>query len=83
MAVGLLVSSSGLGLWGHVMTCKTAIGTICNYLEGNLSAHGVMALRRHLDECKDCRLVLDAARRTLEIDFDRLEAIAPPNVPVA
>jgi hypothetical protein len=61
------------------MTCKTAIGTICNYLEGNLSAHGVMALRRHLEECKDCRLVLDAAQRTLEIDFDRIGASAAPH----
>ena len=51
------------------MTCKTAVGTICNYLEGNLSPHGVVALRRHLDDCKDCRLVLDAAQRTLEIRF--------------
>jgi hypothetical protein len=66
------------------MTCKTAVGTICNYLEGNLSAHGVMALRRHLEECKDCRLVLDAAQRTLEIDFDRATVLAVPHdVPVA
>ena len=65
------------------MTCKTAVGTICNYLEGNLSAHGVMALRRHLDDCKDCRLVLDAAQRTLEIDFDRSESPAvPPNASI-
>jgi predicted anti-sigma-YlaC factor YlaD len=59
------------------MTCKTAVGTMCNYLEGSLSPHGVMALRQHLDDCKDCRLVLDAAQRTLEIDFDRAEASAP------
>jgi predicted anti-sigma-YlaC factor YlaD len=65
--------------WGHAMTCKTAVGTICNYLEGNLSAHGVMALRRHLEECKDCRMVLDAAERTLEIDFDRIGASATPH----
>jgi hypothetical protein len=58
------------------MTCKTAVGTICNYLEGNLSPHGVIALRHHLDDCKDCRLVLDAAQRTLEIHFDRLGATA-------
>jgi len=60
------------------MTCKTAVGTICNYLEGNLSAHGAVALRRHLEECKDCRMVLDAARRTLEIEFDRIDPSAVP-----
>jgi predicted anti-sigma-YlaC factor YlaD len=61
------------------MTCKTAVGTICNYLEGNLSAHGVVALRRHLEECKDCRVVLDAAQRTLEIDFDRAHTSPVPH----
>jgi predicted anti-sigma-YlaC factor YlaD len=61
------------------MTCRTAVGTICNYLEGNLSAHGVMALRHHLEECKDCRMVLDAAQRTLEIDFDRAGAPTAPH----
>lgn len=61
------------------MNCKTAVGTICNYLEGNLSAQGVMALRRHLEQCKDCRLVLDAAQRTLEIDFDRTGTSALPH----
>jgi len=61
------------------MACKTAAGAICNYLEGNLSAHSVMALRGHLDQCKDCRLVLDAAERTLEIYFDRVVAPASPH----
>ena len=65
--------------WGQPMTCKTAVGTICNYLEGNLSAHGAVALRRHLEECKDCRMVLDAAQRTLEIDFDRIGPAAAPH----
>jgi predicted anti-sigma-YlaC factor YlaD len=60
------------------MTCKTAVGTMCNYLEGHLSPHGVMALRQHLDDCKDCRLVLDAAQRTLEIDFDRVDTTTVP-----
>ncbi len=53
------------------MTCRTAVGTICNYLEGTLSPQAAAALRTHLEECKNCRLVLDAAQRTLEIDFDR------------
>ena len=57
---------------------------MCTYLEGSLSPHGVMALRQHLDDCKDCRLVLDAAQRTLEIDFDRAETPALlPNVTAA
>lgn len=59
------------------MTCRTAVGTICNYLEGTLSPQVVVDLREHLETCKDCRLVLDAAQRTLEIDFDRAQNSIP------
>ena len=70
----------GISDWGHAMTCRDRQSArFVNYLEGNLSAHGVMALRRHLEECKDCSLVLDAAQRTLEIDFDRIGASATPH----
>ena len=59
------------------MTCKTAIGSICNYLEDSLSPRGVTEFLQHLDKCGDCRLVLHAAQRTLEVDFDRLAVLTP------
>ncbi len=43
---------------------------ICEYLEGKLASSVVRDLTWHLDHCKDCRMVLDAARRTLEVNFN-------------
>lgn len=80
MAVHLLnevARKSGLLRDCTAMTCRTAVGTICNYLEGTLSPQAVVDLREHLEACKDCQLVLDAAQRTLEIDFDRAESSNP------
>jgi predicted anti-sigma-YlaC factor YlaD len=53
------------------MTCKEAIRVICEYLEGRLSPSVSLAVQRHLSECRDCRMVHDAAERTLAIYFDR------------
>jgi len=52
------------------LTCKETIRFVCEYLEGKLAPSAVRDLRQHLEDCKDCRMVLDAARRTLEVDLD-------------
>ncbi len=52
------------------MTCKETMRLICEYLEGKLAPSVVRDLTWHLDRCKDCRMVLDAARRTLEVNFN-------------
>ena len=52
------------------MTCKATIRMICEYLEGRLSPPVAATMRAHLEGCTDCRLVLEAAQRTLEVYFD-------------
>ncbi len=42
---------------------------ICEYLDDRLAPSVARDVRQHLDRCKDCRVVLDAARSTLEIYF--------------
>jgi hypothetical protein len=39
-------------------------------MEGRLSFPAAMAVQCHLRRCHDCRLVHDAARRTLRAYFD-------------
>lgn len=51
------------------MSCKDTIHLICWYLEGRLSASVEDEIRRHLEACSDCHLVLDAAINTLDRYF--------------
>jgi anti-sigma factor RsiW len=51
------------------MSCKDTIHLICWYLEGKLSPAVEAEIERHLTECTDCHLVLDAANSTLDRYF--------------
>ena len=51
------------------MSCKDTIHLICWYLEGKLSAPVTVEIEKHLSNCPNCQLVLDAAKGTLEQYF--------------
>ncbi len=51
------------------MSCKDTIHLICWYLEGRLSTSVEDEIKRHLESCSDCHLVLDAAINTLDRYF--------------
>ena len=51
------------------MSCKDTIHLICWYLEGKLSPAVECEIERHLSECADCHLVLEAASSTLDRYF--------------
>ena len=52
------------------MSCRDTIHLICWYLEGRLSSAVEAEIRRHLEGCTDCRLVLEAAVNTLDRYFN-------------
>lgn len=52
------------------MSCRDTIHLICWYLEGRLSSPVEAEIRRHLETCSDCRLVLEAAVNTLDCYFN-------------
>lgn len=52
------------------MSCRDTIHLICWYLEGRLSSVVEIEIKRHLEGCADCRLVLEAAVNTLDCYFD-------------
>lgn len=60
------------------MSCRDTIHLICWYLEGRLSSVVETEIKRHLEGCSDCRLVLEAAVNTLDRYFnpDRAEGAA-------
>lgn len=51
------------------MNCKDTIHLICWYLEGRLSTSVEIEIKRHLESCSDCHMVLDAAVNTLDRYF--------------
>ncbi len=51
------------------MSCKDTIHLICWYLEGRLSPSVGEEIKRHVDACADCHLVLEAAVNTLDRYF--------------
>lgn len=52
------------------MSCRDTIHLICWYLEGRLSSAVETEIKRHLEGCSDCRLVLEAAVNTLDCYFN-------------
>jgi len=67
-----------------VLTCKDTRRLICEYLEEKLARGVAREFRQHLDLCKECFLLLEAARRVLEVEFDsRLRRRPKPKAQIA
>lgn len=69
------------------MDCRDTVHLICWYLEGKLSPSVEREIERHLNRCRDCRLVLETATKTLEQHFGTARRYTQPegtlNVPEA
>ena len=59
------------------MNCRTVVHELCSYLDGELDQVTVTELEIHLGRCKDCRLIVDTTRKTIEI-FCTSEPVALP-----
>ena len=49
------------------MTCKEVIRQVSEFLDGELEPELAEVLRRHLEHCDDCRIIVDTTRKTIEI----------------
>jgi len=47
--------------------CKTLLGTLSDYVDGELSEELCRDLESHLEECEDCRIVVDTLRKTVSL----------------
>ena len=47
--------------------CKDMLGGLSDYLDGNEQSAMCAELRRHMDGCEKCRIVVDSARRTIQL----------------
>ena len=62
------------------MNCKGVILEISNYIDGELDAPVKQELERHLQDCGDCKMVVDQTRLTVEIFCDSKPVELPTDV---
>ena len=58
--------------------CKKVVLELTSYLDGALDASVRLDLEQHLSRCKDCRLVVDTTRKTIQI-FCNSEPVPLPD----
>jgi anti-sigma factor (TIGR02949 family) len=58
------------------LDCANLLGSLSDYIDGELSPELCRELEKHLAGCQDCRVVLNTTQRT--IDLVRSPEAAPP-----
>jgi anti-sigma factor RsiW len=52
------------------LNCQDVIHDLSNYIDDDLDADLKQELESHLEDCVDCRLVVDQTKKTIEIFCD-------------
>ena len=47
--------------------CKALLGSLSEYIDGELPAELCQEIEKHLEGCENCRVVLDTTRRTIDL----------------
>jgi len=62
------------------LNCNGVIREISNYIDGQLDPPVKQELERHLQDCEDCKMVVDQTRLTVEIFCDSKPVELPTDV---
>jgi anti-sigma factor RsiW len=62
------------------VNCRGLIHEISAYLDGELSPDLLADIEIHLERCKDCRLIVDTTRKTIEIYYSAQPLPLPTDV---
>ena len=49
------------------MNCQSVVRELSNFIDGELDGAMMLELERHLNDCADCRLVINQTKKTIEI----------------
>jgi anti-sigma factor (TIGR02949 family) len=55
--------------------CKSLLGALSDYVDGELEAELCREFEKHIAECENCRIVVDTTRRTIDL----VHASNPPS----
>ena len=47
--------------------CKSLLGSLSEYIDGELPAELCQEIEKHLEGCENCRVVLNTTRRTIDL----------------
>lgn len=62
------------------MNCKNVIQEISNYIDGDLDARLRSEVESHLKGCKECQVIVDQTRLTVDIFCDSEMVALPEDV---
>ena len=62
------------------MTCTDIIRLLSDYLDGELDRKTLREIDRHLEECEECRLLVDNTRKLIQIYCDAKPVPIPASV---
>jgi predicted anti-sigma-YlaC factor YlaD len=49
------------------VNCRTIVKELSNYLDEALDSSLKASIEKHLQDCEDCRLVVDTTKKTIQI----------------
>ncbi len=58
----------------HSEQCRRLLGSLSEYIDGELQAELCAQIEEHLQGCENCRIVVDTLRKTVDL----YEQAAPP-----
>ena len=62
----------------HTPQCKQLLGSLSDYIDGELQAELCAELEAHLEGCDNCRVVINTLRKTVELYRETNEPVALP-----
>jgi anti-sigma factor (TIGR02949 family) len=58
--------------------CRRLLGTLSEYVDGDLSEELCSILEEHMEECDNCRIVVDTLRKTVSLYHKSAESEKMP-----
>ena len=59
--------------------CKHLLGSLSEYVDGELEGELCAELERHLAECQNCRIVVDSLHKTISLYHTTAQHVDVPN----
>jgi len=61
------------------MNCKKLLGSLSEYIDGELSPELCREIEKHLAGCENCRVVLNTTQRTIDLVQSPTGAVTVPD----